>query len=139
MPIGYPGRSILEVMATGQSREEKLPSCAAVEIYRVAHQATLTPDELFVACVRFVQWAKQSNLQRVLIPSLEAWARAAWERVIEEQRFNLRNPASSVPAIREALASTGMGLSFLGGLIVSAQPSVRHRFDQTFRDFFLSL
>jgi hypothetical protein len=139
IPIGYPGRTILEVMAGGQSREEKLPSYAAVEIHRVAHRGTLTPDELFVACVRFAQWAKKSNLQRVLIPSLEAWARAAWECAIEEQRFNLRSPASSVPAIREVLASTCTGLSFLGRLIVSAQPAVQHSFDQTFRDFFLSL
>ena len=139
IPIGYPGRSILEVMAGGQSREEKLPYYAAVEIRRVAHRGILTPDELFVACVRFTQWAKKSNLQLVLIPSLEAWARAAWGRAIEEQRFNLRNPASSVPAIQEILASTGTGLSFLGRLIVSAQPAVQHRFDQTFRDFFLSL
>ena len=123
----------------GERRDEKLPSYIAIEVYRVAHQATLTPDELFVACVRFVQWAKNSNLQQVLVPPLEAWARAAWERAIEEQRFYLRSPASSVPAIREILASTGVGLGFLGRLIVSAQPAVQHKFDQTFRDFLLSL
>jgi hypothetical protein len=105
----------------------------------VVHQAALTPDELFVACVRFVQWAKKSNLQRLLVPLLESWARAAWVRAIEEQRFYLRSPASSVPAIRGVLASTGTGLSFLGTLIVSAQPAVHHRFDQMFRDFLLSL
>jgi hypothetical protein len=136
---GYPGRGILEVMASGQNREDRLSPYVAAEIHRAAHQATLTPDELFVACVRFVQWAKKSDLQRVLTPRLEAWARAAWERVIEEQRFNLRSPASSVSIIREVLASTGTGLSFLGRLIVSAQPAVQHRFDQIFRDFFLSL
>ena len=75
----------------------------------------------------------------LIVPPLEAWARAAWERAIEEQRFNLRSPASSVPAIREILASTGMGLGFLGRLIVSAQPAVQYRFDQTFRDFLLSV
>ena len=137
--IGYPGRSILEVMAGRRSREEKLPSYVAVEVHRVAHRATLAPDELFVACVRFLQWAKTSNFQRILVPPLEAWARAAWERAIEEQRFNLRSPASSVPAIREILASTGMGLGFLGRLNVSAQPAVQYRFDQTFRDFLLSV
>ncbi|MHC2313116.1 hypothetical protein ACVIHC_000162 [Bradyrhizobium diazoefficiens] len=139
IPIGYPGRDILEVMADGQSHEEKLPFYAAVEIHRVAHRATLTPDELFVANVRFVQWAKKSNLQRLLSPALEAWARAAWSYAIEEQQFNLRSPVSSVPPIREVLASTDTGLGFLGRLIVSAQPAVQHRFDQTFRDFLLSL
>jgi hypothetical protein len=96
---GYPGRKILEVMANGQSHEEGLPPYVAVQIHQVAHQAVLTPDELFVACVRFAQWADKSNLQAVLTPPLEAWARAAWAHAIEEQRFNLRSPVGSVPPI----------------------------------------
>jgi len=116
-----------------------LPLYVAVQIHRLVHRAVLTPDELFVANVRFVQWAKKSNLQRVLIPPLEAWARAAWTHAIEEQRFNLRSPTSSVPPIREALASSDTALKFLGKLIVSAEPAVHHKFDQTFRDFLLSL
>jgi len=139
MLTGYPSRSILEIMAGGQSREEKLPSYVAFEIYRLIHQTTLTPDELFVACVRFVQWAKKSNLQRVLIPSVEAWARAAWERAIEEQRFYLRNPASSVPPIREVLSSADAGLNFMGKLIVSAQPAVHHKLEPSLHDFMRSL
>jgi hypothetical protein len=137
--LGYPGEKILEVMASGQSREKHLPPYVAVEIHRVAHQAILTPDELFVACVRFVQWAKKSNLQRVLTPPLEAWARAAWAHAIEEQWFNLRSPASSVLPIHEVLISPHSGLNFLGKLVVSAQPAVHHKFDQSFRDFLLSL
>jgi hypothetical protein len=136
---GYPGRNILEVVESGQSHEDKLPSYVAVEIHRLAHQSALTPDELFVACVRFTQWAKQSNLQRVLIPPLEAWARSSWTRAIEEQRFNLRNPASSVPPIREILASSDTGLNFLGRLIVAAESAVHPKFDQTLRHFLLSL
>jgi hypothetical protein len=111
----------------------------AVEIHRLMHHPILTPDELFVANVRFVQWAKKSNLQRVLTLPLEAWARAAWAHAIEEQRFNLRSPTSSVPPIAEVLASSDTGLNFLGKLIVSAEPAVHHKFDQTFRDFLLSL
>jgi hypothetical protein len=136
---GYPGRGILEAMASGQSREDKLPPYVAVEIHRIAHRATLTPDELFVACVRFVQWAKKSNLQRVLAPRLEAWARAAWAHAIEEQQFNLRSPASSVPPICEMLRSADTGLNFLGRLIVAAEPAVHPKFDPTLRDFLLSL
>jgi hypothetical protein len=126
-------------MARGESREENLASYTALEIHRVAHRAALTPNELFVACVRFVQWAKISSLRRILVPPLEAWARVAWEFAIEEQRFNLRSPSSSVPAIREVLASAATGLDFLGRLIVSAESAVQHRFEQTFRDYLLSL
>jgi tetratricopeptide (TPR) repeat protein len=136
---GYPGKKILSVMASGQSREERLPAYVAVEIHRLAYHAILIPDELFVANVRFVQWAKKSNLQKILIPAVEAWARAAWAHAIEEQQFNLRSPATSVFPIREVLASGETGLNFMGKLIISAQPAVHHRFDQTFRDYLLSL
>ena len=136
---GYPGSTILRIMSEGQSRDDKLPSHTAVEIHRVAHQAALVPDDVFVACVRFVQWAKKSSLQRILTPALEAWARAAWARAIEDQQFHLRSPASSVPPIREVLCSADTGLNFLGRLIVSAEPAVRHKFDQTFRTYLLSL
>jgi hypothetical protein len=89
----YPGKRILEVMANGRSREERLPSYVAVEICRLTRQGVLTPDELFVASVRL--WTTKSNLKRVLTPALEAWTRAAWTQAIAEQQFNLRNPASS--------------------------------------------
>lgn len=135
----YPGRSILEVIAHGKGGEEALPSYVAFQIHRVAQEADLTPDELFPACVRFVQWAKKSNLQKVLTPAIEAWARARWSYAIEEQRFNLRNPASSVPPIEAALTSSDTGLTFLGRLLVAAVPAVHHRFDQAFREFLLSL
>jgi hypothetical protein len=139
IPPGYPGRKILEVLADGKSSEEELPPYVAVEIHHVAHHAELTPDELFIACVRFTQWATKSNLQKVLARAIEAWARARWAHAIEEQQFNLRSPATSVPAIREALASTDAGLKFLGQLIIASQPAVRTKFDQAFRQFLLSL
>lgn len=137
--LGCPGKGILEIMANGQSRDEHLPSYVAVQVHRLASQVVLTPDELFVASVRFVQWAKKSNLQQVLTPALEVWLRAAWAHAIEEQQFNLRSPATSVPSIREVLTSPDAGLNLMGRLIVAAQPAVHHRFDQTFRDFLLSL
>jgi hypothetical protein len=139
MQSGYAGRDILHVMASGQSREEKLPSYVAIEIYRIAHQTTLTPDDLFEACVRFAQWTKKSSLQRYLTPRLESWARAAWGQAVEQQQFNLRSPASSVPPIRGVLSSSDTGLNFLGRLIVAAEPSVHHKLDPTLRRFLLSL
>ncbi len=139
MPTGYPGRSIIEVLESGQNRENKFSSHVAVELHRVAHAAALTPDELFVSCLHFVQWAKKSNLQKVLTLLLEPWARAAWARAIEEQRFNLRNPVSSVPPIREMLRSTDTGLNFLGRLIVAAEPAVHSKLDPSLHHFLLSL
>ncbi|CCD98879.1 hypothetical protein BRAS3809_2270008 [Bradyrhizobium sp. STM 3809] len=136
---GYSGSKIFEIVAAGVSDEEELPFYVAVQVYYVAQHVDLTPDELFVASVRFAQWAKKSSLQKVLTPVIEGWARLRWSHVIEEQRFNLRSPASSVPPIRAVLESSETGLKFLGKLIVAAEPAVHHRFDRSFRQFLLSL
>jgi hypothetical protein len=134
----YSGSNIIQIMSDGQSQDHKLPPYVAVEIHRVTHQAALTPDELFIACLRFVQWAKKSNL-RILTPALEVWARAGWSHAIEDQQFHLRSPATSVPPIREILSSADTGLNFLGKLIASAEPAVRYKLDQTLRNYLLSL
>jgi len=139
MPAGFDGKGVLGIIATGESAGEELPAYAAVQIHLAAKQSTLTPDELFVASVRFIQWAKKSNLQKVLTPAIEAWARAGWAHAIEEQRFNLRNPASTVAPIRAVLESSDIGLTFLGRLVVAAQPAVHHKLGEAFRQFLLSL
>jgi hypothetical protein len=136
---GYAGKEILNTMGSGQTSEERLPPYVAVQVHRVIHNEVLTPDELFTAGVRFVQWAKTSNLQKVLGPALERWARERWVHVIEHQTFNFRNPATSVPPIRDVLASTESGLKFLGRLFVAAEPGVRTKFDQVFREYLLTL
>jgi hypothetical protein len=136
---GYAGKEILDIMASGKTSEENLPSYAAVQIYHLVNKKDMTPDELFVAGVRFVQWAKKSNLQRVLGPAIEKWARERWVHVIEQQTFNLRSPATSVPPIRDALASTESGVRFLGRLFVAAEPAMRTKFDHVFREFLLAL
>jgi tetratricopeptide (TPR) repeat protein len=136
---GYAGKEVLALMASGDGNDEELPAFVAVQVHKIAHHPDLTPDEVFVAGVRFVQWAKRSNFQKVLAPAIEKWARARWANIIEEQRFNLRNPVTSVPPIGDALASTETRLKFLGRLLVAAQPAMRTKFDQGFREFLLSL
>ena len=136
---GYGGKEVLDIIAAGESAAQALAPYVAVQIHLVAERSTLTPDELFVACVRFIQWAKKSNLQKVLTPAVEAWVRAGWAHAIEEQRFNLRNPAFTVPPIRALLESSDAGLTFLGRLVVAAQPAVHHKLGEAFRQFLLSL
>jgi hypothetical protein len=99
----------------------------------------LTPDELFIASLRFVQAAKRSNFKKLLSSALAAWARECWAFAIAEQRFYLRNPSVTVPAIEDALAASDGDLAFVGKLLVAIQPAVNPRIDNEFREFLLSL
>jgi hypothetical protein len=136
---GYPGREILELMASGQTAEQRIRAYTAAQIHHVTGHAELTPDDLFIANVRFAQWAKRSVFAKVLAPALESWTRARWSAVIEEQRFNLRNPTTSVPPIHDALAASSRGVNFVGRLIVAAEPAVHARFEPNFRDYLRSI
>jgi hypothetical protein len=111
----------------------------AAEIAKVAAREDLTPDDLFVALLRFVQGAKNSDFKRLLEPRLSAWARSAWQHVIDEQSFYLRNPMSSVPALRDALDSPKSGLAFVGGLLLAASSAVQTRLHRSFREFLAKL
>jgi hypothetical protein len=130
---------ITKTMAMGESASDRLENQIALQIYKVANRADLTPDELLVAGVRFAQSAKRSSFKKLLAPALADWVRKCWAYAIEEQRFYLRNPSTAVPLIKEALTSSDVGLAFVGKLFVAIEPAVKSRFDQSFREFLLSL
>jgi crotonobetainyl-CoA:carnitine CoA-transferase CaiB-like acyl-CoA transferase len=126
-------------MVAGEGAGSRLEDQIAAEIYKVANRTDLTPDELFVAGLRFIQSAKRSNFKKLLAPALAEWAREHWTYVIEKQQFYLRNPSTAVPPIKEALAASGAELAFVGKLLVAIEPAVNPRIDQQFREFLLSL
>lgn len=137
--IALPGRRIAEIMASGERPGDRLEDHVAAEIYRIATRTDLTTDDLFVACVRFVQSAAHSNFKSFLARPLAEWARTLWTGTIREQRFRLRLPFLTVPLIEQALASGDVGLTFAGKLLVTLEPAVNRPLDQSLRSFLLSL
>jgi hypothetical protein len=137
-PARYAGAKLVQGMIDGLNDGTRVEEYTANEIHRVAKDNGLTADELFTACVRFLQTAKRSNFQKLLTPLILRWAKAKWNYVLDEQRFYLVNPTSTVPAIRDALNRMDGKLSSLGRLLVAAEPSVKQRLSQDFRDYLTS-
>jgi hypothetical protein len=133
------GKEIAKIMATGDAANQRFEDLTAAEVHKIANRGDLTPDELFIASLRFVQAAKRSNFKKLLSSALAAWARECWAFAIAEQRFYLRNPSVTVPAIEDALAASDGDLAFVGKLLVAIQPAVNPRIDNEFREFLLSL
>jgi hypothetical protein len=136
---GYAGKEIANIMAAGEGAGDRHEDIIAVQIYKVVNRADVTPDDLFVAGLRFVEAAARSNFKRQLAPVLADWARERWAYSIEEQQFYLHNPLQTVPSIREALASSEAGLAFVGKLLVTIEPAVKPHLGKSFREFLLSL
>jgi hypothetical protein len=135
----YPGRPLLEVIASGKIIEERVQEYTAEQIYKVSTQHDLTPNELFVSCIRFTQTTRASNFKATLTPILIEWARRKWSYALQEQTFYLTNPAYNVPAIKAALSGLGNDLSALGKMLVVIEPALKTRLGDTFRRHLQSL
>lgn len=63
----------------------------------------LDPKEIAIAGLRFVDAILNSDFKGHLSGDLAVWLRAHWGRIINEQRFRLRQPMATVPPIEAAL------------------------------------
>jgi hypothetical protein len=76
LQTGLAGSEIAAVMAGTREPTERVDERIASQIRQAVTRDDLTPDELFVVCIRFAQAANRSNFKKLLAPRLETWARA---------------------------------------------------------------
>ena len=138
-PASYPGRPLLDVMTSGKVIKERVEEYTAEQIHKVCTQPDLTPNELFVSCVRFTQITRASNFKATLAPTLIEWVRRKWSYVLEQQTFYLTNPAYNVPVIKAALNGLGNDLSALGKMLVVIEPALKTWLGDAFRKYLQSL
>jgi hypothetical protein len=135
----YPGLPLLGVVTTGDKTSERIEEYTAEQIFKACTQADLTPNELFIACVRFTQTTKSSNFKARLTPALIEWVRRKWSYVLDQQTFYLTNPTFNVPLIKAALGGLGNDLGQLGKLLVALEPALKTRLGDVFRKYLQSL
>ncbi len=85
---------------------------------------SLTPSELLEATLRLTLHVQAGDYRRVTERPFARRAKKLWRRVATEQRFALRAPAVTVPAIEEAAAREGDSLADVASLILAALPAV---------------
>ena len=127
------------IMDSGGTRSDLLDNQIATEIYKVAHRSDLDPDEVFVAGLRLLQSIARSNFKYLLAPLLADWLHARWTYALKEQRFSIRNPASSTGPIEKVLAESDRGLAFICRLALATQYAAKTRISQSFREYLQSL
>jgi hypothetical protein len=126
-------------MAHEETNSDRLEDHIAAQIRKVSQRIDLDPEDIFVAGLRFTQGVKRSNFKRHLEQPFSKWMRGRWQRVLDQQRFLLRNPAQTSSAIELAVALGETDLGSAGKLLLAAEAAVQTRLDQTFRDFLGSL
>lgn len=88
---------------------------------RANQAAPLLAEDLFVTCLRMLEWAATSAFRRQILAELGPWAAARWATILDTQRFRLRNPTLTVPAIQTAISSPMADKDRLAAILSAAR------------------
>jgi len=83
--------------------------------------------------LRLLQRLRSSNFVHELSPLVAHWLRDQWSRAIEQQRFNLVRPRSSVPAIEQALADPMNDQPFIAALLLASAGAIDQDIEPEYR------
>lgn len=103
------------------------------EIYRT--QARLQPEELFLSTCYLINWLALSEFAPILEDEFERFMTTQWTKVIDEQRFLLKQPMTTAPLIGAALQSHKKGLKKAAEIALAAENAVRSQLGSSMREF----
>ncbi len=84
----------------------------------------LSVEELFVAHLRLLEWARRSHHQKVVVPVLARRVLRDWSAILATRRALLIMPMLNVPLIESALASGGEDAAFIARVLLAAERAV---------------
>lgn len=93
----------------------------------------VNPDDMFIITFRLWEWLSQSNFKFEVENMLSDYFVERWRDIIENQRFNLKLPMISVPAIETVLKEPQRGTVKIAAIIVATENAVKHRLDDELR------
>ena len=108
-------------------------------IAAVSGPDALRVEQLFIAHMRLLEWARRSNHQKVALPALARRVRADWKTILAERRALLIMPTLNGPAIETALARETNDGVFVARVLLAAEPSVSLDLADDMRDFLISV
>ncbi|TCG09227.1 hypothetical protein BZM27_06845 [Paraburkholderia steynii] len=126
-------RELIAVMLNDGGTIEHVRVFVCRAVHTVITRDSLTPDELFIVTLRFVQAVRQSSFSFVVLRELVPWARTAWERAIEN-RFAIRNPRITIPSIQQALVVERLELATVAEILLAAEGAVSVRMAPELRE-----
>jgi hypothetical protein len=132
------GRGLLAIMLGNDDSTADARTFVSTAICTALANRGLTPEQLFIVTLRFVQAIRQSAFSFQLVKRFVAWSRAEWIKIIEN-RFAFRSPRITIPSIQSALARNHEDLSSIAALLLAAEDSVSVRLDPSLRAMLHSL
>ena len=130
----FPGRSVFDQFQGRSALEGELERAVADIIARYLEDDLLSPNEFWIAGLRFFEWANQSLFEDLLLPNLAAWQRKGWRRLTHKERFRLSTPGLTVPRIEDVLNVPDDNSRFLANLILVTADAVGSPLGREYRE-----
>ena len=117
----FPGCELLDYL-DGTNNEFKDPNHQIATILKgLLKSKHAHPTLVFRTALVLPKWIVQSFFKFVLISKLKPWLIEEWRRIVNNQRFLLRSPYTSIPQIMQALNSELDGERFAAHLTLASE------------------
>lgn len=87
----------------------------------------VNPDDMFIITFHLWEWLFQTNFKTTVENMLADYFVESWRDIIKNQRFLLKQPMISVPAIEVALKDPTRGTVKIAAIVVATENAVKHR------------
>ena len=134
----HPGKSVYDYLNNGLSLTDR--DQAVVEIIKRFLQIAQMPlRDFYLAGLYFFVWIDNSVMFRdSLILSLAHWQRSGWERILQQEKFQISDPFVSVPPIVECLEGSENDRSFVAELLIASSYASGVRLSSSYSDYLLA-
>ncbi|OHB60302.1 MAG: hypothetical protein A2Y12_04315 [Planctomycetes bacterium GWF2_42_9] len=113
--------------------QKDIYDCAAYNLGIIFHKDTaLDPNTLFVATYRIWEWLQHTCFKDSIENIIADYFVQCWQYIIENQRFLLHNPISTIPDIQRAMQEPVAKIR-IPKLLLAAEQAVDHRFVENLR------
>jgi hypothetical protein len=117
----YPGNALF---SAEQPASPDLNRTIEAMLRRLDNPQHIEPLNFWRIGLRFFERNNQSNFGRDLAPSLAAWFRAGWKRIVRDETFGLTRPLRTVPPINAVLANPNNDGAFIAALLLTTSEAV---------------
>jgi tetratricopeptide (TPR) repeat protein len=96
-------------------------------------KAHISPDDSFIVTYRLWEWLSSTYFKYILEDVIANYLSQHWKKIIEHQKFLLKQPMTAVPAIDTVIGDSTKGTIRIAKLLLAAEVAVNHNLSANLR------
>ena len=135
----FPGKSVFDYLNDGLLSLTGQDLVVAERIKNHLRNGHFAPREFYLVGLRFFEWINQSRFRDSLMLPLANWLRSGWNRIVEQERFQIFNPLITVPPVVECLENSRNDRSFVTELLLVSSDAAGVRLSSEYRNDLIAM